>query len=664
MAAANLTALTGDDARLEETIATLDPILALLSLVQLTGDRILLHRYWQALDGRQESVVEAFRDINAHETREPVDPAIAAEIRARLLAAIQSGRAPVMRQLDLPTFRQMSRLLLGQDLPEMSVEVAFQHAGFTTDTRVRKAQAVPPAGFKAIVVGAGMMGINAAVKLQQAGFDFEILEALDKVGGNWLTNTYPGAAVDTPSRVYSFSFEPNASWTQFYPRGPEFLSYLERVTDKYNLRERMRFGTWVEGATWDEDRKLWTVRSVRDGQPETHECNVLIMAVGPNNNPNYPNVKNLGSFKGPVIHSAQWDHSVDLAGKKAVLVGTGCSGVQVATAIADKVDELVIIQRQPEHIIPNPQAHAPVDPDEIWAMENVPFLVNWKRLQSLESQMGDMRGMVMKDEDYAAQTGGFGPINDGMRMYAEGYLKSHFPNDPDMVALLTPNYPVFAKRPILDCGFYDTLKKPNVSIRHGSLAEAWEDGVILADGTRIDCDVLLLSTGYELHFGRQFDIRGTGGKSLKDAFDPHPFSYEGMLITGFPNFVFMGAPYSYLVANHAVVSEQQVHYIVELLQWMVDEGLSSFDVTPEATKAFVDDVDAELEKTAWVQCGNASGYYRDVGADGRKKVILAIPRHNSRIWHDLREPRKHDFAVTRQPDAAPATPRVMAMLSI
>jgi cation diffusion facilitator CzcD-associated flavoprotein CzcO len=529
---------------------------------------------------------------------------------------------------------------------------------------VRKAKDVPPADFKVLVVGAGMMGINAAIKLQQAGFDFTVLEALDKVGGNWLTNTYPGAAVDTPSRIYSFSFEPNASWTQFYPRGPEFLSYLDRVTDKYNLRDRIQFGTWVEGAEWDEARKIWTVKAVRNGKAETYECNVLIMAVGPNNNPNYPKVKNLDSFKGPVIHSAAWDHSVDLTGKKVVLVGTGCSGVQVATAIADNVGELIIVQRQPEHIIPNPQAHAPVGELERWAMEYIPFVAQWKRLQSLHSQMRDMHGMIMKDEEYAAKTGGFGPINDGMRMMCEGYLKSHFPDNPEMVELLTPNFPVFAKRPILDCGFYDTLKKPNVSIVRGELAEADESAVILADGTRIECDVLLLSTGYNLHFGRQFDIRGTGGKTLKDAFDPHPFSYEGMLITGFPNFVFMGAPYSYLVANHAVVSEQQVHYIVELLQWMVDDHLSSFDVSQEATQAFIDDVDTKLAKTAWVQCGSAHGYYRDKGAHGQKKVILAIPRHNSRIWHDLRSPREEDFNVTRKDGDAPVAQRDMETLTI
>lgn len=655
---------TTTDSKIDAAIDALDPTMALMALIQITGDRTLLHRYWNDIDGRQEELIETFVDINAHEERPSIDASVASEIREQLRAAVKSGKPAVMPQIDRPMFKRMSRLLLGQDLPEMSVDVAFQHAGFTTDTRVRKAVDVPPADFKVLVVGAGMMGINAAIKLQQAGFDFTVLEAMDTVGGNWLTNTYPGAAVDTPSRIYSFSFEPNASWTQFYPRGPEFLSYLDRVTDKYNLRDRIQFGTWVEGAQWDEARKIWTVKAVRNGKPETYECNVLIMAVGPNNNPNYPKVQNLDSFKGPVIHSAVWDHDVDLTGKKVVLVGTGCSGVQVATAIADKVGELVIVQRQPEHIIPNPQAHAPVGELERWAMEHVPFVAQWKRLQSLHSQMRDMHGMIMKDEDYAAKTGGFGPINDGMRMMCEGYLKSHFPDNPEMVELLTPNFPVFAKRPILDCGFYDTLKKPNVSIVRGELAQADADAVILSDGTRIECDALLLSTGYNLHFGRQFDIRGIGGETLADAFDPHPFSYEGMLITGFPNFVFMGAPYSYLVANHAVVSEQQVHYIVELLQWMVDDHLSSFDVSPEATQAFIDDVDANLAKTAWVQCGSAHGYYRDKGADGQKKVILAIPRHNSRIWHDLRSPRAEDFNVTRADDLAKAAPREMEMLTI
>ncbi len=648
------------DVTLGMALAELDPVVALLSLIQITGDRSLLARYGPSLDGLQHKVKEAFVAFADDGAPSAGSLEMADEVRGLLRKALADRRKPVMPRIDRPLFKEMSALLLGAPLPEMSVDVAYQHGGFTDDSRVRRARRTPAPHFKVLVVGAGMMGINAAIKLQQGGFDFTVLEALDGVGGNWRTNTYPGAAVDTPSRVYSFSFEPNASWTKYYPNGPEFLSYLDKVTDTYGLRDRIQFGTWVEGSEWDEARKLWKVHTVRGERRETLECNMLVMAVGPNNNPNYPKVENLGAFKGPVIHSAEWDHGVDLAGKKVVLVGTGCSGVQVATAIADTVGELVIIQRQPEHIIPNPAAHATVDALERWQMENIPFVVQWKRLQSLASQMQDMHGMVMKDEQYAAETGGFGPINDGMRMMCDYYLKGSFPDDPDMVAKLTPPFPVFAKRPILDCGFFDTLKKSNVTLVQGALASADEGAIILADGTRIDADVLLLATGYNLHFGRQFDIRGRGGRTLKDVFEPHPFSYEGMLVPGFPNFVFMGGPYSYLVANHAVVSEQQVHYIIELLQWMTDDQLAEVDVTAEATDAFVEDVDANLANTAWVQCGSAHGYYRDQG----KKVILAIPRHNSRIWHGLRTPRAEDFRVVERADADGAGEADMTMLTI
>jgi 4-hydroxyacetophenone monooxygenase len=649
---------------LEQAIAELDPVVALLALVQITGDRMLLHRFGPVLEGTQHKVKEAFVAFDPPAETVAASSIVANEVRALLLDAVNSGKPARLPMLDKPLFRQMARLALGGDLPEMSIDVAFQHAGFTTDTRVRQPRQVPPSDFSVLVIGAGMMGINAAVKLQQAGINFRLVEKLHTVGGNWLENTYPGAAVDTPSRVYSFSFEPNASWSKYYPTGPEFLTYLDDVADKYNMADKIDFNTKVDGAAWDDVRKMWTVFAERDGAAVPYEANALILAVGPNNEPNYPAVDTLDRFNGPVIHSANWDHGVDLKGKTAVLVGTGCSGVQVANAIADTVGKLVIVQRQPEHIIPNPAAHEQVDPAEIVAMELIPFVANWKRLQSIASQMADMHGMVMRDEEYAKATGGFGPINDGMRMMCDQYLKSHFPDDPAMVEFLTPAFPVFAKRPILDCGFFDTLKKKNVSIVRGAIAGCEADAVLLDDGTRIAADVLLLSTGYKLQFGRQFDIRGSGGKTLRDAFTPHPFSYEGMLIPGFPNFIFMGGPYSYLVANHAVVSEQQVHYAIELLQWMIDDGLAVIDVTEQATRTFVDDVDRELLKTAWVNHGNAHGYYRDTGTDGGKKVILAIPRHNSRIWHETRVPRPDDFNVTKAHGIDTVPEPVMKELSI
>jgi len=645
---------------LESAIAALDPVVALLSLVQITGDRTLLHKYGPALDGTQNRTREAFVAIEGEVPHDEADAAVADEIRARLLVEVKSGRQPILPNLDPPLFREMARLALGLQLPELSMEPAFQHAGFTTDTRVRTPKKVPPANFKVLVVGAGMVGINAAVKLQQAGFDYQLIEGLEGVGGTWRANTYPGAAVDTPSRVYSYSFEPNASWTKYFPNGPEFLTYLNRVVDKYGLRHKIDFNTWVQGAAWDEGRQIWTLRAERDGKEVLYEGNFLVVASGPNNGPKYPDAENMEAFAGPIIHSAEWNHDVDLRGKRVVLVGAACSGVQIASAIADTVGDLTIIMRQPEYMIPNPQAGQQVDNLERWAMENIPFVAQWKRLQGLSSSLQDMRGMIMIDPEHRARTGGVAPLNDGIRDMCRNYIKSQFPDDPAMVEALTPDYPVFAKRPILDCSFFDTLKKPNVHLVKGALKSFDRDAVVLADGTRVACDVVLLATGYNMFWGTQFEIKGRDGKTLRDAFSPAPFTYEGMLVPGFPNFMLAAGPYSHLVANHAVLSEQQIHYLIELLQTMVDEDLAAVDVTREATSAFLEDVEHNLANTTWVNKGSANGYYRHPSG----KVVLAIPRHNSHIWHNLRQPRMGDFAVTKRQDAEPETERVLEALSI
>ena len=645
---------------LEEGIDALDPVIALLALVQISGDRSLLDKYGPVLrfrPGNKSSTM--FTGERGGDQVEGDAKAAALAVRAMLLEEMKANPTPLLPTLDLPLFRRMAELAAGQPLPDVSVGPAYQHSGFTTDTRVRRPRHSPAAGFKVLVIGAGMMGINAGVKLQQAGFNFTILEKHDEVGGNWLETRYPGAAVDTPSRSYSFSFDPNPHWSRFYPTGPEFLEYIKRVTDKYRLRRHIEFGVSVSGARWDEDRRQWIVQTERDGQAATCEADFLIWAVGPNNAPNFPDVTDLDKFRGPVMHTAQWDPSIDLAGKKVVLVGSACSGVQVATAIADQVADLTIVQRQPEYIVPNPLAHEPVGALERWVMENIPFVHQWLRFQAAALAYQDLRGLAVIDEEHRARTGGVSALNDMIKRQAADYLESHFGDDPAMIAELTPSYPPFAKRIIHDCGFFDTLKKPHVRLLSGAMASADEGAVVLADGRRLECDAILLATGYKLMFGRQFEITGREG-TLREAFNPHPHSYLGMLVPGFPNMVYLGGPYSHLVANHAVVSEQQVHYTIELLQWMIDEQLATVDVSHNAAEAFVAEVDEELSRTVWANSGNAHGYYRDEG----KKVVLGIARHNSHIWHDTRSPRPADFNVTHRAPAAPAEPTHPARLSM
>lgn len=645
---------------LESTVAGLEPVIALLSLVHLTGDRSLLHRYGPALGGTQHQLREAFAAVGGDAGHREADPAIVAEIRERLLDRLRHDPRPILTRIDPALFRDMARLALGIDMPERSLEPAYQHAGFTTDTRIRVPKLAPPADFKVLVVGAGMMGINAAIKLQQAGFDYTVVEAMDDIGGSWLVSTYPGAAVDTPSVLYSYSFDPNPSWTKYYPNGPEYLSYLKNVVDRHALRDRIHFNTRVHGAKWDEGRKLWTVESTHNGQSRTYETNMLVMAVGPNNRAKFPDVQNLDAFEGAVVHTAEWDNGVDLAGKHVVQIGVGCSGVQLATAIADQVGQLDIVMRQPEYIIPNAQARAVVDPLDRKAQETIPFVAQWRRLQGLASQLQDMKGMMTIDPDWQAKTGRVSALNDAITDASLNFLKSKFPDDPDMVAKLTPDYPLFAKRPILDCGYYDTLKKPNVNLIEGALASCEKDAVVLADGKRIPCDVLLLATGYHLEFCTQFEISGRGGKTLRDCFTPTPYAYEGQMVPGFPNLFITGGPNSFLVANHAVVSEQQVHWMIELLQAMVDENLAAIDVREDACAEYNKGIEKSLELTCWVNKGSAHGYYRHASG----KVVLAIGRHNSEIWHDSREPKLEHFTQTAsdQPARVPVNdPRTLSI---
>jgi cation diffusion facilitator CzcD-associated flavoprotein CzcO len=645
---------------LEAAIADLEPVVALLSLIHITGDHSLLHRYGPLLDGTQDQQRSAFVDVGSHDHKQ-ADPAVTAEIRAMLLEEMKHAPQPLLTEPEPALFREMLKLALGQELPEASIEVARQHGGFVTDTRLVQQQVLPSPDFKVLVIGAGMHGINAAIKLKQAGFSYTVLEGRHEMGGTWSVNRYPGAAVDTPSVQYSYSFDPNPSWTKFYPMKDEFLQYLERVADKHRIRPHIHLNTRMESAVWNEDRQLWIVTATRDGTEHIYEANAIIMSVGVLSRPRWPNVDNQEKFRGPVLHSAAWDETVDLTGKRVAIIGTGCSGVQLTRAISEYASHVTTVQRQPDYIIPNPQALAPVPALERWAMENIPYVTQWKRMQSLASQMMDMRGMMAMDKEWHEKTGGFGQMNEIVTKMSLDYLQSKFPDDPEMVRKLTPPYPLYAKRPILDCGYYDALKLPHVDLVEGELKSFEEDAIILSDGTRIECDAVVLATGFHLDWYSDMHYAGRNGKTLKESFTPYPYAYEGITVPDFPNLFITHGPNCNLTANAAVIGEQQVHYIVEMLQIMTNEGISAVEPKEDATRAYNEWTQEKLLDTAWYRKGKAHGYYRH---DAEGRIVIATPRHNSTVWHAMRAPNMDHFAVTVRPDAEKREPRPMQMLSI
>jgi 4-hydroxyacetophenone monooxygenase len=627
-------------ARLRASVEHLDPVIALLALVHLTGDRTLLASHGRAFDGVPRAGGSSF-SAKAAQVPKEADPAVVADVRARLIAEMESNPEPVLEHPDPALFKQMAEFCLDREISPDGLGMGREAAGFAVGVGGIEATKTPPEDFEVLIVGAGMMGIVAAVRLKAAGFRFRMIERNTGVGGTWFNNTYPNVAVDTPSVEYSISFAQNSSWTKYYPRGGEYREYLDGVTRKFRIFDQIDFETEFTGCEWDGSARQWVVRTMRGGEEVIYRARAVIMALGFLTRPSFPDVEGLDRFKGPMLHGGYWDDSIDLAGKKIVVVGTGASSAQISTGLADRASHLTVIQRQPNYMMPDPRVLQDVGANELWALENIPFVTQWQRLQWFSSMMTRTASPAQIDPEYRARTGGVSEMNEAARRLSISYLESKFADRPDLMEKLRPDFPFFSKRPILDCGYYDTLLRPDVDLVTGELKSVEEDTIVLADGTRIECEALILATGYTLEYFVDFDITGRDGVVLQELWNPVPYAYKGMEVPGFPNFFITAGPNSGLASSHTVLAEQQVHYVVECLKRMVEDDLDTMEVTEVACSDFNDMLQERLENTIWMQSGTAHGYYRHHTG----KIVLAFPGPNVEYWKMLRRPDMADYRV-------------------
>jgi 4-hydroxyacetophenone monooxygenase len=501
-----------------------------------------------------------------------------------------------------------------------------------------------PDGFKVLIIGAGVSGLCAAIKLQEAGVPFTILEKSTTLGGIWRDNRYPGAGVDTPNHLYSYTFAPY-DWSMYFALRDELHTYLEHVAEKFNLRRHIRFETEVKSADYDKDTQGWKVTVQRpDGSRETLQSNILISAVGIFNPIKMPDIKGLDSFKGPRFHTAEWPDNVDLTGKRVAMIGNGASAMQTGPEIQHIVKSLTIFQRSAHWVAPNEHFRKPIPEAMRFLLREVPLYRVWYRIR-LGWTFGDrVHSTLQKDPTWQHADRSLNKANDSHRGYFTQYIISELGDKTELLDKVVPPYPPFGKRMLMDNGWYHMLRNEKVQLVSDPITEIRADRVVTKDGKEYEADVLIVATGFDvLRFLTSFDIRGRSGRRLRDVWeDDNAKAYLGMNIPDFPNFFCMYGPN--LQPGHGgsliFVVEMQMRYIMDVLKKMLTRNLGAVECRQDVHDAYNEQVDKLHANMVWTHPGMET-YYRNA----RGRIVVNSPYRNAVYYEMTRQANLEEFVV-------------------
>ncbi|MGW9131906.1 flavin-containing monooxygenase [Streptomyces sp. NPDC055681] len=632
-----------EPAAIREILAGTDMARLLNCLIQMTGDVSLLDRYGSGTVQRPNPTRRFMPD-----TVMPADSAneLLDAVTALLSDAQRSSAEPALPVPGTALFRRMTELAVGQEVGPEFLPLLLEQAGFQPPQPVLPITRRPPESFDVAIIGAGMTGIHAAITSGLRGFSYRVFERADDIGGTWRINTYPGVAVDTPSLYYSFSYELNPDWTHFYPAGWQYQAYLQRVVERYSLREKISFGTDVTELRWDEAAQRWelTLRAA-DGTVSTTSAAAVVTAAGFLNRPSVPDVPGRADFAGDQFHTAEWDAKVPLSGRRVAVVGAGATAVQVVPSIIDDVAELAFFQRQPHWVVPKYPGEVEVPEAERWALRHVPFYQQWSRLKVYWFQSDNLYPNIRADKEWMRDNPhSISPGNERVRQLCLGYIDEMFGDDPALAAAMTPDFPPMGKRIIKDPGgYYAALRRDHARVVTSGIARIVPEGILTADGELVELDVIIWATGFTLDFLTPIRITGQDGRTLADTWDGGraPAAYLGGTVPGFPNLFITSGPNSSAGhgGGHNFMTEAVVHYIMECLQLAVERGAGSIEATQQAHDAHNNEIDQVMAGTIWCNSPTAHTYYRS----GQGRPVLPSPWRMVDFWTKLRTPVEDHF---------------------
>jgi 4-hydroxyacetophenone monooxygenase len=574
------------------------------------------------------------------------DAETAAAIRDAAVDAVLAwhlGTAAALEQPDLTTMGAMLECFLGQRVPEEYWTMfGVDHGAIHDPADVGDlGEAARRAGMSVAIIGAGLSGMLAAVRLQAAGVPFVIFERSSDIGGVWLQNFYPGAGVDTPSNLYSYSGFP-ADWSTSFARRDEMLAYLRRFAESHELLERIRFDTSVKSCRWDAETSQWHVDLMHaEGGPETVSARVVISAVGLFNEPAVPDIEGRDLFEGEIFHSARWPAGYDVAGRSVAVVGSGASAMQVVPAIADRVERVVVLQRTPQWIVPVSYYFDPVAPEVHWLWKHVPFYFDWCRTRSGWNFNDSHYPALVKDPEWEYPERSVNSLNDYQRRYFLEYMESKLRDRPDLVAKSTPDYPPFGKRILLDNGWYDALLKPTVQLEPDGLAGLTETSVISTSGQRFDVDTVVLCTGFQTsRYLYPLDITGRDGIDLRGLWqDDDAFAYLGIMTPMFPNLFYMYGPGTNAGGGSFVtLAESQIRYIMQMISALLERDAKCVEPRSDITADYNTRMDEANSKMVWSHPGMTT-YVRN----SKGRVTVNMPWRIVDYWTMMSAPNTGDY---------------------
>ena len=577
-----------------------------------------------------------------------LSPEQVSEGRALALEALRRLRAEgrhEVRALPLEELRRLLAFVTGGGASDDYLELLRDELALGEDLRAptwRREEIAPDRPFRVAVIGAGMSGLVAAHRLDQAGVEVVVLEKNDDVGGTWLENSYPGCRVDVSNLFYCYSFAQRDDWPQHFSSQEVLLDYFRGVADRFGLRPLIRFGTEVLSAELDEATMRWTL-TVRGADGESAiEADAIVSGVGQLNRPNVPDLPGASTFAGPAFHSARWDHSVDLAGKRVVVIGTGASAAQLVPEIAEQTEHLTILQRTPAWFLPTPDYRDDVEPEVAWLLRNVPGYTNWLRFWNFWQNVEGLMVAARVDPEWDGGGESVSQVNELVRQLFAQHLQAELADHPELLPKVMPHYPPFSKRFIRGDGAWArTIMRDDVDLVTSPIAEITPEGVRTEDGVLHQADVLVYGTGFTASdFLMPMRIVGRDGVELHDRWKGDARAYLGITLPGYPNLFLLYGPNTNIVVNGSITyfSECEVHHVVGCIKALLERGAQALEPSQAAHDAYNEEVDAENLHMAW-GVASVNSWYRN--ATGR--TAQNWPFSLREYWQRTREPDLDDF---------------------